>query len=181
MPGSPMKFRRDVRARWYLLADKDGKPIHEICATFGISRKTYYKWRHRDLGPSDHRYHQRKFHPHTKLTPHIRIAVYEAKLRYNYGPKKMQVYLRERYGITVSSIAIYKYFRKRHLIRKPQKKLPWYRPMRERYVARMPGENVQVDVKYVPGVDQTWAYQFRYRGYVHGHAVRCGSMREVRN
>lgn len=162
MPGSPLKYNRDVRARWYILADRDGQSIHTICTTFGISRKTYYKWRHRDIGPSDHRYHQRKLHPQTKVTPRVRVLIARAKLQYNFGPKKMQVYVRERYGVTVSSIAIYKFFKKRHLIRKPQKKLPWYRPMRERFIAFVPGENVQFDVKYVPGPDQTWVYQFRF-------------------
>lgn len=161
MPGSPLKYNRDVRARWYLLADRDGQPIHKICTTFGISRKTYYKWRHRDLGPSDHRYRSRKLHPQAKLTGRVRLLVHDLKTRYNYGPRKMAIVLRVQYEITVSPSALYKFFKKRHLIRKPQRKLPWYRPMRERYVARRPGENVQMDTKYVPGPDQTWVYQFR--------------------
>lgn len=168
MPGSPTKYGRDVRARWYTLADRDGKPIREICTTFGISQKTYYKWRHRDLGPSDHRYRSRKVHPHTKLTPHVKVLVYATKIRYNYGPGKMAVWLQREHGVSVSPSALYGYFRKRHLIRKPQKKLPWYRPMRERYLAKIPGENVQMDTKYVPGPDQTWVYQFRLVDQVTG-------------
>jgi len=168
MPGSPLKYGRDVRARWYTIADRDGKPIHEICSTFGISRKTYYKWRLHDLGPSDHRYQSRKVHPQTKLTPRVKLLVYAAKVRYNYGPRKMAVWLRREHGITISPSALYRYFKKRRLIRKPQRKLPWYRPMRERYRAQIPGENVQMDTKYVPGPDQTWVFQFRLIDQVTG-------------
>jgi transposase InsO family protein len=114
-----------------------------------------------DFGPWDHRYRARKDHPHTKLTPAIRLAVYHIKERYNYGPKKLQLYLRHHHGVTVSTTAIYKYLKKKRLIRKPQRKQPWYAPMERPFIATKPGENVQMDVKYVPSPEGTWLYQFR--------------------
>lgn len=175
MPGSPLSAPKTHRARWYLQADKYGKSIREVCAIFGISRKTYYKWRLRDFGPSDHRYRARKSHPSLKLTPTLKVAVAEAKIKYNYGPAKMRLYLRERYGVTVSSTVLYRFFKKRRLIRKPQKTQVWYQPLREPYRATIPGENVQVDVKYVPGGDRTWHYQFRFADTVTNlqYAVDC--------
>ena len=128
---------------------------------YGISRKTFYKWYNKDHGLESNQYRSRRVHPHAKLTPALKVVVYNTKLKYNYGPKKMALYLKDKHGVEVSSTAIYKYFKKRHLIRKPQRKQPWYRPMKERYVSTKPGENVQFDVKYVPGPDQTWLYQFR--------------------
>lgn len=162
MPGSPLSAPKTVRARWYLQADKYGKSIAEVCAIFGISHKTYYKWRLRDFGPSDHRYRSRKNHPNLKLTPRLKVIAYEAKQRYNYGPAKMRLFLHERYGITVSTTVLYRFFKRRKLIRKPQRKEPWYQPIKEPFRARFPGETVQADVKYVPGGDQTWHYQFRF-------------------
>lgn len=176
MPGSPLSGPRELRARWYLQMDKYGKSVGEVCRIFGISRKTYYKWRLRDFGPSDHRYHQRRIHPHTKLTPRVRVIVFNAKEQYNYGPKKMAVYLQAHHGVTVSSTAIYKYFKRRHLIRKPQKKLPWYTPMKEPFVSSRPGENVQADVKYVPGPDRTWLYQFRFTDVVTNIQYACDQL-----
>lgn len=155
-------FPRELRARWYLQTDKYGKSVTDVCQIFGISRKTYYKWYSKDHGMSSNQYQPRRTHPHTKLTPIIRLAVYEAKKLYNYGPKKMQIYLRERHGVGISTTAIYKYYKSKQLIRKPQKKQPWYQPMKERYTSVKPGENVQLDVKYVPGEDSTWLYQFRF-------------------
>jgi len=155
-------FPRELRARWYLQTDKYDKSVTEVCQAFGISRKTYYKWYSKDHGMTSNQYRPRRIHPHTKLTPIIRLAVYEAKKLYNYGPRKMQIYLRERHGVDVSTTAIYKYYRSRRLIRKPQRKQPWYQPMTERYTSIKPGENVQLDVKYVPGEEATWLYQFRF-------------------
>ena len=34
--------------------------------------------------------------------------------------------------------------------------------MKEPYYAELPGENVQLDVKYIPGPDSTWEYQYRF-------------------
>jgi transposase len=162
MPVSPLAAPRELRARWYLQVDKYGKSITEVCAIFGISRKTYYKWRFKDFGPSDHRYQSRKDHPNLKLTPQIKVAIFNAKETYNYGPLKMAYFIRARCGVSLSPTVIYRYYKRRHLIRKPQKKLPWYLPMKEPFASSKPGENVQADVKYVPGEDQTWAYQFRF-------------------
>ena len=162
MPGSSLSAPRELRFRWYLQVEKHGKRIAEVCSIFGISKKTYHKWYNRDHGYGSNSHRSRKRHPHTKLTPDIRIKIYEAKTSFNYGPEKMRLYVKREFGISVSTTAIYKFFKRRRLIRKPQKKLPWYMPMKERFVSTFPGENVQLDVKYVPGEERTWNYQFRF-------------------
>lgn len=156
------KAPREMRFRWYRLVEQDGKPVQEICGLFGISRKTYYKWYRRDHGLGSNQYKNRKEHPHRKLTPKAKVFIVSEKQKYNYGPEKMRLRLKEETGIEISSIAIYKFMKKKQLIRKPQKKQKWYTPMKEPFMARCPGENVQIDVKYVPGRDAAWAYQFRF-------------------
>lgn len=162
MPGSPLSAPRELRARWYLQVDKCGKPIKEVCEIFGITKKTYHKWYNRDHGFGSRKYVNRRDHPYLKLTPRIKVVIYEAKIKFNYGPEKMKLYLKKKHNVEVSTTIIYRYFKCKRLIRKPQKKQPWYTPLKERFVAARPGENVQLDVKYVPGVDQTWEYQFRF-------------------
>lgn len=161
MPGSPLSAPREMRFRWYLQVDKHGKSIKEVCGIFGISRKTYYKWRSKDYPSGSPAYHSRSPHPALKLTGRVRWVIYEAKRKYNYGPNKMRLYLKEHLGLAVSNTVIYRYYKARRLIRKPQKKQAWYHPMKERYSALTPGENVQMDAKYVPGENHTWNYQFR--------------------
>ena len=136
--------------------------MKEVCHLFGLPRKSYYKWYARDHGYGPSTYRSQQQHPHTKLTPRVRMIVYETKMQFNYGPKKMQLYLQDRCGVSVSTTAIYKYFKKRRLIRKPQRKQTWYTPLKERFISTKPGENVQLDVKYVPGEEHTWNYQFRF-------------------
>ncbi len=54
-------------------------------------------------------------------------------------------------GIDISTTIIYRYYKRRMLIRKPQRKLPWYAPLKERLVIDKPRIGVQMDVKYVYG------------------------------
>lgn len=160
MPGSPLSAPRELRFRWYLQVEKYGKSVPEVCSIFGISKKTYYKWFKKDHPPEDHGYRPRKTHPALKLTPKIKLLIYEAKLKYNYGPNKMRMFLAD-CGIKVSNTIIYRFYKSRRLIRKPQRKQPWYMPMKEPYQALKPGENVQYDAKYVPALNGSWNYQFR--------------------
>lgn len=162
MPGSPLAAPRQMRFRWYRQVELIGKTIPEACAIFGISKKTYHKWYNRDHGYEGIAHRARRPHPHTKLTPRIQLAVCAAKALYNYGPEKMRLYLAEQHDVVVSAIAVYKFFKKRKLIRKPQRKQSWYMPMKEPFFATKPGENVQLDVKYVPGGAGIWHYQFRF-------------------
>ena len=162
MAGTPLSAPKELRAKWYLQTDKYHKPVKEVCKIFGVSRKTYYKWYNLDHHLTRRNSKRRHPHPQTKLTPKIKMIVYENKIKYNYGPEKMRIFLKEKYQVEISKISIYKYYKKRHLIRKPQKKQPWYTPLKEPYFAKLAGENVELDVKYVPGKDLSWSYQFRF-------------------
>jgi len=153
---------RDIRFRWYRQVEEYKKAVPEVCDIFGISRKTYYKWYRRDHGLSSNQYKNRAEHPHTKIKGHVRVMLVEAKQTYNYGPEKMRLYLKRETGVDVSAKNIYLFMKKKHLILKPQKKQVWYTPMKEPYRATNPGENVQLDVKYVPDGEGWWNYQFRF-------------------
>lgn len=162
MAGTPLSAPSEMRARWYLQVDKYGKTVKEICNVFGISRKTYYKWYNLDHHLVFRNTKRRELHPQTKLTSKFKIIIYENKIKYNFGPNKMKLFLEKNYKLKVSTNTIYKYYKKRHLIRKPQKKQSWYTPLKKPYISLIPGENVQLDVKYVPGEDLTWSYQYRF-------------------
>ena len=162
MAGTPLSAPPEARARWYLQTDKYGKTVKEVCNIFGISRKTFYKWYNLDHHLVLRDFKRREPHPYTKLTAPIKMIIYENKIKYNYGPEKMRLLLVDKYQIKVTANIIYRYFKRRHLIRKPMKKQLWYTPLKEPYYAQIPGENVQLDVKYVPGKDLSWNYQYRF-------------------
>ena len=152
----------EMRFRWYKQVEEYGKSVDEVCGIFGMSPKTYYKWYKHDHGLGSNQYKNRDPHPHTKIKGRARVMLVEAKEKYNYGPAKMKLYLKEHAGVIVSTTAIYKFMKKKRLIRKPQRKQTWYAPMKEPFYTLKPGVNVQLDVKFVPSVWGEWKYQYRF-------------------
>jgi hypothetical protein len=143
------KYDREQRFKWYLQVDKYDKSVKETCQIFGISRKCYYKWRQRDFGKRGNTYAPAKNQPNTKLVWEVRKFIEDQKLKTNYGPLKMKLWVKRKLGLDISTTIIYRYYKKKHLIRKPQKKLPWYQPIESPLAITKQGEGVQFDVKYV--------------------------------
>jgi putative transposase len=145
----PAKYDRSLRFQWYLQVDKYHKSVKEVCSIFGISRKCYYKWRLRDYGKRGNTYAPVKHQPNLKLTYEVRRFIEREKWKTNYGPLKMKMAIKKELGLDVSTTIIYRYFKRKKLIRRPQKKLPWYEPMKEALIIQKQGEGVQMDIKYV--------------------------------
>jgi transposase-like protein len=162
MLGSPISAPKEIRFRWYRQVEREGRTVTETCRIFGVSRKTYHRWYRIDHGLDPKVRRPRRTHPQTKIHGKVLVELLKAKRLYNFGPKKMSAHLKRKLGVSVSPNAIYKKYLKRNLVRKPQKRQAWYRPMSEPYAATKPGENVQLDVKYVPGRDGLWRYQYRF-------------------
>ena len=140
-------YEAKVRAKWYFLVEKAGKTVNEVCELYMISRKTYYKWKRKDLG--SRMYISKKEHPETKIKGEIKIFICEEKRRINYGPRKMKLLIKRRFGVDISTTALYKFYKKKDLIFRPQKKLQWYTPLKEAVIPKVPGDVVQMDAKYV--------------------------------
>lgn len=145
---NPIIYPRQIRFRWYHEVERYRRSVQEVCRIFGISRKTYYKWYATDHGEGRLRMTNRKDQPNTKLTSPIRALIEKEKLLTNYGPLKMKLLL-ERRDINVSTTIIYRLYKRKGLIRRPQKRLPWYQPLKEAVIPEKPGDVVQVDTKYV--------------------------------
>jgi transposase len=141
-------YPREQRFKWYLQVDKYHKSVKETCQIFGIARKTYYKWKKHDYGLNDFHHRPVKNQPNTKLTSEVKQFIEAEKFKTNYGPKKMKMLLKKKLGLTVSTTIIYRFYQKKKLIRKPQRRLPWYQPMKQKLIVKQPGEGVQLDIKY---------------------------------
>lgn len=126
-----------IRSKWYFLVEKAGKGVQEVCDLYSIARKTYYKWRAKDLG--NRSYRSRQTQPNTKLTSEIKLFIETQKLRTNYGPKKMKRLIKRKFNLSVSTTIIYRFYKRKGLIRRPQKRLPWYTPLKEPVVVKKPG------------------------------------------
>src|SRR3989344_634232 len=161
-----------IRQKWYFLVEKAGKTVDEVCDLYFISRKTYYKWKAIDQG--DRSYISRKEHPDTKLKGVIKDFVCKEKLRINYGPRKMKLLLKRRFNLEVSTTSIYELYLKKGSTRRPQKKLPWYTPLKHPVIPEKPGDVVQIDAKYI-WQDNVQKYQRTfidiYTGFQHAVVV----------
>lgn len=136
-----------IRQKWYFLVDKAGKTVDEVCELYFISRKTYYKWKKKDQGSRVHV--PKKEHPDTKIKGEIKIFIVEQKERLNYGPLKMRLLVKRKFNISISTTSIYAFYKKKGLVRRPQKKLAWYKPIKEAVIPKQPGDVVQMDAKYI--------------------------------
>lgn len=154
-------YSKDLRLRWYRLVDAEKRSVREVCQIFGIPKKTFYKWQSRDFGRSGAAHYSRRSHPNLKLNPAVRQIIESEKLRTNYGPLKMAVWLWRRHGIRVTPTIIYRFYHRRGLIRNPQRRLPWYQPLTQRIIPTAPGELVEADLKYV-WVDGRRQYQLTF-------------------
>lgn len=154
------KYPKELRFQWYKWVNQYHYSVKKTCRLFGIPRKTYYYWRKKDYGLASKQYSSKRSHPHKKLTPGVKAFIENQKLITNYGPLKMSMLVEKELGLYVSPSLIYRFYRKKKLIRKPQKRIPWYQPIKERVKIAKPGEGVQVDVKYVYGKKGIRRYQF---------------------
>lgn len=142
-------YPREERFKWYLQVEKYNRSVKDTCQIFGISRKTYYKWIKRDNGVTPVNYESKKKQPNIKLTYEVRKFIEEQKLITNYGPLKMKMWVKRELGIDLSTTIIYRFYQRKGLIRKPQRRLPWYKPMKRALIVNKQGVGVQMDVKYI--------------------------------
>lgn len=146
---NPTTYPKELRGRWYLLVDRDHRTVTETCRIFGIARETYHKWYRHDHGKGGQAHQPPRPQPNLKLTTEVRALIEREKQLTNYGPLKMRLLLKRRLGLSVSTTIIYRYYKQKKLIRRPQKHLPWYQPLKDPVIPTKPGYVVQVDTKYV--------------------------------
>lgn len=177
------QYDRAERNKWYSQVEIKHKSVKDVCEIFGISRQCYYKW-HRIDRALRRQYRTdlpNKNQPNTKLTPDIKAVIREVKLKSNYGPEKMRRYLKKTLRLIVSTTIIYRFYVKEKLIRRPQRKLPWYQPMKQKLTVTRPGEGVQMDVKYVYESGQR-KYKFSvFDPYTKLYFFMISSTKESRN
>lgn len=139
------------RLAWIKMHQR-GVPVTQVCAHFGISRKTFYKWLHRyqEAGKDFHslRDHSRRPQSHPKAIPPATTAlILSLRRKSRYGPRRLAYYLGQDYGLKVSVFGIYRVLQRAGLVKKRRSR-PRKRPLS--YAMLYPGQRLQVDVKYLP-------------------------------
>jgi transposase InsO family protein len=73
----------------------------------------------------------------------------------------MKYLVKRELKIDLSTTLIYRFYCKKGLIRKKQKRLPWYQPMKNRISTKESGQNIQLDVQYI-WQNGIFIYRFRF-------------------
>ena len=118
MQSNNVSYPKEKRILWYQSVDRDKRTVKETCSIFGISRKTYYKWRKRDFRGGGNTVNS-NLKSNTKLTWEVKQFIEKEKLKTNYGPLKMKFLVKRKLDLDISTTIIYRYYLRRKLIRKP--------------------------------------------------------------
>jgi hypothetical protein len=167
-----------LRLRWFKEYRKT-QNVRSVCRMFGISRSRFYYWKKRiDLPPSRRgkgyaRHERLKAYsrkPHTSprsYRPEVVKLILKIRKRTHRGSEYIWFLLRDRYGIYVSVSGVYKTLKREGLIRTRRHRRKEHRTYEApKY---LPGEKVQIDVKYVKLSDEVahrlgrtyrWVYQY---------------------
>ncbi len=167
-----------MRMKWFL-EYKKCKNALSVCRKFGITRSRFYYWKSRKDPPSSGKgkgytkylrlvaYSRKpKTNPKKYDESTIKLIV-KIRKRTNRGAELIWFMLRDKYSIYVSVSGIYKVLKRKGLIQ-PRRH---FRKANKTYIAPkyLPGEKIQIDVKYVKLIDTTakrlnkkyrWVYQY---------------------
>jgi len=140
--------------------------VSYACRHFGISRKTFYKWkaRHRTHGAAGLCDRPRAPQRSPRATPVdvVRKILY-LRQQYHFGPGKIADYLKRFHQVSVARSSVHRILGKHGMNRLPanQKHRPHAKRW-QRYEKPQPGHRLQIDVKFlerIPGTRKR-LYQF---------------------
>jgi transposase InsO family protein len=146
-------------------ADGD-RSVAQSCRYFGLSRKTFYKWKarygaHGAAGLCD-RPRAPSRSPHATPPDVVRKILY-LRQQYHFGPGKIADYLKRFHQVLVARSSVHRILGKHGMNRLPanQKHRP-HKQRWQRYEKPQPGHRLQMDVKFlerIPGTRKR-LYQF---------------------
>jgi transposase InsO family protein len=126
------------------------------CRYYGISRQCFYTWKRRydDHGVDGLRDKSSRPHhsPGATSTEVVGKIVY-LRQHYHFGPMKISMYLRRYHDIEISPSGVYRILKRLDLNRLPASQRHKAHDKRwKRYEKPLPGNRVQVDVKFIEPV-----------------------------
>jgi transposase InsO family protein len=147
-------------------ADECPHGVAQACRHFGLSRKTFYKWKKRfdALGAAGLCDRPRTPRVSPKSTkPEVVSKILYLREQYHFGAGRITDYLKRFHQVTVARSTVHRILGKHGMNRLPANQK--HRPHKERwqrYEKPQPGHRLQMDVKFlerIPGT-RTRLYQF---------------------
>jgi transposase InsO family protein len=144
-----MCIQIEIRDRFNLIHEKEwtGHTVSIICKRYGVSRKSYYKWKNRykqkgieGLLDASRRPHNIKY---KKVTSEIQETILDLRLSKRFGCNRIKFRLKRIIGLSLSTRTIYKTLKRHGLnILKCQARIRRYR----RFAMKYPNDMVQMDI-----------------------------------
>ena len=111
-----------LRSKLMQMAESSSRGVSRACRHFGISRKTFYKWKkrydeHGDSGLSDQSRTPRNS-PRATPTEVVSKILY-LRQNYHFGPRKIAAYLKRFHGISVAGATVHRILLRRGMNRLP--------------------------------------------------------------
>jgi transposase InsO family protein len=140
--------------------------VARICRRFGISRKSFYKWKRRHTEHGDAGLCDRPRTPQRSPRATAREVVSKIlylRQHYHFGPGRIAAYLQRFHQILIATSSVHRILTRHSMNRLPanQKHQPHGKRW-QRYEKPQPGHRLQVDVKFlerIPGTRRR-LYQF---------------------
>ncbi|HEX7033766.1 MAG TPA: IS481 family transposase [Nitrososphaera sp.] len=125
--------------------ERTGESITNICRKYGVSRKSYYKWKKRYLARGIDGLKDLSRRPHDttkqKVTPELEQTILGLRLDSRFGTARIKFRLK-RLGVSLSSRTVYKVLKRHGLNRLSCKLERKYR----RFSKKHPNDMVQMDI-----------------------------------
>jgi transposase InsO family protein len=140
--------------------------VARTCRYFGISRKTFYKWKGRFATHGQAALGDRARTPHCSpraTPPDVVSKILYLRQRYHFGPGKIADYLQRFHAVTVAVATVHRWLQKHGMNRLPaNQKYQRHRKRWQRYEKPQPGHRLQLDVKFLERIAGTGKrlYQF---------------------
>jgi transposase InsO family protein len=147
-------------------AGESSRRVARTCRHFGISRKTFYKWKKRFQAHGETGLCDRPRTPHLspRATPRDVVSkILYLRQRYHFGPGKIADYLRRFHGLSIARSTVHRILGKHGMSRLPaNQKYQSHRKRWQRYEKPQPGHRLQMDVKFLERIAGTRKrlYQF---------------------
>ena len=142
--------------------------VARVCRRFGISRKSFYKWkrRHNDFGAAGlcDRPRTPRRSPRATSADLTRRILY-LRQQYHFGPARIAAYVHRFHQLTIARSSVHRILKRHGMNRLPanQKHRP-YGKRWQRYEKSQPGHRLQLDVKFLERIAGTRRRLFQFTG-----------------
>ena len=144
----------------------DERNVARVCRRFGISRKSFYKWKRRHAEHGDAGLCDRDRTPHRSpraVAAEIVSKILYLRQSYHFGAGRIRDYLRRFHQVAVAASSVHRILTRHGMPRLPaNQKHQSHRKRWQRYEKPQPGHRLQLDVKFLERIAGTQKRLFQF-------------------